>query len=69
MLFDPSNNQTGVRAINPRGDIAGVGFHNGNMAVYALIPITAPEPSTLTLAASGLGLLAFAWRRRKLVAA
>ena len=33
---------------------------------FLLTPVVTPEPSTLLLAASGLiGLLAYAWRKRK----
>ena len=53
--------------INSAGDIAGVGVTStGADDAYLLTPIPTPEPSTLLLAASGLlGLLAYAWRKRR----
>ena len=47
----------------------GLGYDNANyvgMYMPAVILHEAPEPSTILLAATGLlGLLAYAWRKRK----
>jgi hypothetical protein len=53
--------------IDSAGHIVGVGITSGGADdAYLLTPIATPEPSTLLLAASGLlGLLAYAWRKRK----
>ena len=53
--------------IDRAGDIVGLGQTNGGAVdAFLLTPIATPEPSTLLLTISGLvGLLAFAWRKRK----
>jgi probable HAF family extracellular repeat protein len=55
--------------ISPNGNyIVGNGTltSNGDVHAFLLIAVPTPEPSTLLLAASGLvGLLAYAWRKRK----
>jgi hypothetical protein len=48
------------------GDIVGFGKVGSTYYAYLMTPVPTPEPSTLLLAASGLvGLLAYAWRKRK----
>ena len=56
-----------ARAINDNGQITGLGTTAGGAAhAFLLTPVPTPEPSSLLLAASGLvGLLAYAWRKRK----
>ena len=53
--------------IDSGGHIVGIGVTSGGADdAFLLTPVTTPEPSTLLLAASGLvGLLAYAWRKRK----
>ena len=53
--------------IDNNGDIVGEGVNpSGQLDAFLLTPTVTPEPSTLLLAASGLvGLLAYAWRKRK----
>jgi hypothetical protein len=53
--------------IDSGGHIVGIGVTSTGAAdAYLLTPVTTPEPSTLLLATSGLlGLLAYAWRKRK----
>ena len=52
--------------INNNGEIAGFGLIGGQLHAFALLNAPVPEPSTLLLAATGLvGLLAYAWRKRK----
>ena len=54
-------------AADSSGDIVGEGVApNGSIDAYLLTPTVTPEPSTLLLTISGLvGLLAYAWRKRK----
>ena len=61
-----------VQAINDAGDILVLsgdqfmGNLNGGCGSYLLVPNATPEPSTVLLLATGLlGLLAYAWRKRK----
>ena len=60
---------TAATSINDAGQILvqGVtGTRPGLLETYLLTPVATPEPSTLLLAAAGLvGLLAYAWRKRK----
>ena len=52
-------------AIDNGGDIAGFGT-DGTNNVQAFVIYAVPEPGTLTLLLAGLvGLLAYAWRKRK----
>ena len=54
-----------ANGIDNAGDIVGVGAVGGVTTAY-LLTLPTPEPSTLLLAASGLvGLVAYAWRKRK----
>ena len=56
---------TNAYGIDNNGDIVGYGS-NGTSNRAFLITAIVPEPSTLLLAATGLvGLLAYAWRKRK----
>ena len=54
-------------SINDNGQICGYGINpSGQNVAFLLTPINAPEPSTLALlGAAALGLLAYAWRRRR----
>jgi probable HAF family extracellular repeat protein len=57
-----------ANAINDSGSIVGSLYNNSTNAqrAFTLIAVPAPEPSTLLLVATGLlGLLAYAWRKRK----
>ena len=50
--------------VNNSGQIAGYGTYDGVMNAFLLTPT--PEPSTLLLTGAGLmGLLAYAWRKRR----
>ena len=69
-LIDPPSGVTWniASAINDAGDILVQGSYPGgpNESTFILTPVATPEPSTLLLAAAGLvGLLAYAWRKRK----
>ncbi len=70
-LIDPNSGWTLEQAfaINDSGQIVGWGYNaNGQADAFLLTPTTAPEPSTLTLLATGaLGLIGYGWRRRKAV--
>ena len=58
------SNQGPWMSINDAGKIVSTGTYGGAEIGFLLTPT--PEPSTLFLAAAGLlGLLAYAWRRRK----
>ena len=52
--------------IDDNGDIVGQGAINSVGNGYLLTPVPVPEPSTLVLTVGGLmGLLAYAWRKRR----
>jgi probable HAF family extracellular repeat protein len=52
--------------INDNGQICGYGEYGGQTQAFLLTPVPTPEPSTLALfGATALGLLAYAWRRRR----
>lgn len=53
-------------AIDDHGNVIGYGNDNGTTEAFLIAPNAVPEPSTLLLMAAGLvGLLAYAWRKRK----
>ena len=55
-----------AEAINDSGWISGIATINGTGNQVFLLALPVPEPSTLLLAAMGLvGLLAYAWKRRR----
>jgi probable HAF family extracellular repeat protein len=59
------NNAT---AIDNNGDIVGYGtdINSNTYQAFEILNVATPEPGTLTLLAVGLvGLLAYAWRKRK----
>ena len=58
------NNAT---AIDNNGDIVGYGTDShGTYQAFEILNVATPEPGTMTLLAAGLvGLLAYAWRKRK----